>query len=119
MTVNTGQQPQPVKHPDRTTNPVPRPLAMHREAAPPFTQLGETKSSCTETREEACSQGRNLLHWVNGVLGGYADDIGTSMVQQLLAMYMAECKDSDLYMDEDSDFYSDEDCDQGLSLIHI
>ena len=30
MTVNTGQQPQPVKHPDRTTNPVTRPLAMHQ-----------------------------------------------------------------------------------------
>ena len=136
MTVNTGQQPQPVKHPDRTTKPVPRPLAMHRKAAPPFTQLGrlattmqllpptqepvqgETKSSCTEPRarcetEEACSQGRSLLHCVDGVLGGYADDTGTSMVQKLLAMYMAERKDSDLYMDEDSDFYSDEDSDQG------
>ena len=136
MTVHTGQQPQLVKHPDRTINPVPRPLAMHREAAPPFTQLGrlattmqplpptqepvqgETKSSCTEPRarcetEEACSQGRSLLHWVNSVLGGYADDVGTSRVKKLLAMYMAECKDSDLYMDEDSDFYSDEDCDQG------
>ena len=109
---------------------------MHRKAAPPFTLLGlpattmqplppmqepvqgETKSSCTEPRarcetEEACSQGRSLLHCVDGVLGGYADDTGTSMVQKLLAMYMAERKDSDLYMDEDSDFYSDEDCDQG------